>query len=84
MKYTAKHWAITIRIADVLIVGLVLFIAWLTWSLYHETGVIRMPLGFSSVLWFAVFVVLRVIAKNEKKKAEDAEAKESAAKEISK
>jgi hypothetical protein len=78
MKYTSKHWAITIRILDLLVVALVLSIAWLTWSLYRQSGVVRMPLDYSSVLCIPVFLALRGVAKREKKKAEDAQAKDLA------
>lgn len=73
MRYTAKHWTITIRFADSLGLFLLLFIGYLTWSLYQQSGKISVPVHPSMLLSIAVFFVIRGIAVKERKKALEAE-----------
>ncbi len=74
MSYTAKQWSIAIRVADVLAAAVVLFVSYLTWSLYQQNGKVRAPVGYSTLLYIFLFFVIRGLAKKEKKKAEDAAA----------
>jgi uncharacterized membrane protein YqjE len=74
MKYTAKQWRLTIWFIDALFVGLLLFVAWLTWDLYRLSGSVRSLLHPYHLLSLAVFFGIRSLAKKEKKKAELAEA----------
>ena len=74
MSYTAKQWTITLRIMDALAAALIVFLSYLVWSFYRESGQIELPLGISTFFWIAVFIVLRGIAKKEKRKAEAVEA----------
>jgi uncharacterized membrane protein YqjE len=74
MKYTAKQWRWTIRFCDALLVGLLLFGAWLVWDFYRLSGEVRFPFRLHHLLSLAVFLVLRGIAGREKKKAEQVEA----------
>lgn len=73
MKYTARHWKLTIRVLDALFVWLLLFGAWLTWDFYRLSGEVRFPFHVYHLLSFAVFFSIRSLAKKEKKKAEQAE-----------
>jgi hypothetical protein len=73
-KMKSKQWRLTIRVLDGMFVGLLLFVAWLTWDLYQLSGSVRSLLHPYHLLSFVVFFGIRRLAKKEKKKAEQAEA----------
>lgn len=74
MRYTAKQWSATIWAIDVFAAAVVLFLSWLVWSLYQQSGEFHFPGSIATPFYVVIFVVLRSIARKEKKKAEAAEA----------
>jgi hypothetical protein len=73
MSYTAKQWSVTIRIIDVLAVAAFIVVGYLAWSLYIQSGKIRVPVSYSTPVYIILFFVIRGVAKKEKDKAEAAE-----------
>lgn len=73
MSYSAKQWSVTIRVIDALAVAVIIFVSYLTWSFYQQFGKIRVPVGYSTLLYVILFIVIRGLAKIEKKKSEAAE-----------
>ena len=73
MSYTAKQWSVTIRAIDALAVAVIIFVGYLSWSLYQQSGKIRVPVGYSTLIYVVLFIVIRGLAKKEQKRAEAAE-----------
>ena len=84
MKYTAKHWDITIHIIDVLIAALIIFSGWLAWYLFRLGRKAELPFVFLMLFGMRALLVFRNAAKKEKKKAEEVESKTPDVNEISK
>lgn len=68
-RYSAKAWRITIVCCDALGLAAIAFLGYLTWSFYQQSGKIRPPVGFSTLLYAILFIVIRSIAVIERKKA---------------
>ncbi|MEZ5412839.1 MAG: hypothetical protein R3F03_00865 [Opitutaceae bacterium] len=76
-RYSAKAWGITIVFCDTLGLAAIAFIGYLTWLFYQQSGKISPPVGFSTLLYVPLFIVIRGIAVKEKKKALNREGEES-------
>jgi hypothetical protein len=76
-RFSAKAWGITIVFCDALGLAALAFISYLTWSFYQQSGKISPPVGFSTLLYVPLFIVIRGIAVKEKKKALNREGEES-------
>ncbi|MFM1852295.1 MAG: hypothetical protein RIS54_1979 [Verrucomicrobiota bacterium] len=76
-RFSAKAWGITIVFCDALGLAALAFISYLTWSFYQQNGRISPPVGFSTLLYVPLFIVIRGIAVKEKKKALNREGEES-------
>jgi hypothetical protein len=73
MKYTAKHWGITIHLIDILIVALIIFSGWLAWYLFRLGRKAELPFVLLMLFGMRALLVFRNAAKKEKKKAEEVE-----------
>ena len=69
IRYSAKAWRITIICCDSFGLAAIAFIVYLTWSFYEQSAKISPPVSFSTLLYIALFFVIRSIAVKEKKKA---------------
>jgi hypothetical protein len=72
-RYSARQWALTLRVFDALVSLLVLSIAWATYSMNRSGGEFRWPLSWVGFAYLALIPVIRGIAVREKRKSEEAE-----------
>ena len=75
MMHTAKEWRIVLRVYDAVMVFLVVLLLALATKWYLQTGQVRAPASYGSLLWLVVWVILRGVAKKKKDEAELAESK---------